>query len=153
MRQITASPLCRSRALNNDVGILAGLDPRAALEAVGPGVSLASRIGDKTLMDSFRATGAFACIATGDWDQGIKLLEDDLDEGGDELSRLKLLQVWLPLRAYRGEDVATELDWLLEHLAMREQRILQTQIHDTKARIELGDRAARRGTRGSPGEQ
>jgi hypothetical protein len=125
------------RGWMNEVGLLASLDPRAALDAGASAMALGRRLGQRGPVAFIAGLVGTAAYMTGDWDLATREIDSVLSGEPDESDLQQLLQPWIFIRASRGEDVTDEAARAMRWLELSGEHILETQVHDLRARLAL----------------
>ena len=101
------------RGANNLAAITSETDPRAALQAIRGGLTLARRLGSVLMEGSLATQYGFAAYRTGDWESAdgliSQLLSDDLLP---DIPRARLIQGSMAYQLAQGRDITSELDEL-----------------------------------------
>jgi tetratricopeptide (TPR) repeat protein len=98
------------RGLNNRLNDLADFDPRAYLDGVLDGLTLARRIGDRAWMLQFLLLSGFGAYAVGEWDEAVDRWQAVLAEDPEPGDRLVPLFGLLSVQSARGEPVPGAAD-------------------------------------------
>ncbi len=98
-------------------------------------MTLARRLGQRGFVLGVMTQVGFSAYPTGDWSMALDLLDEVLSEEIDERDWSLVAQPWITLRRSRGEPLEAEGGRLLTLLANSEEHILQTQVHDVRARL------------------
>ena len=77
----------------------------------------------------------FSAYPTGDWSMALDLLDEVLSDEIDERAWSQVVQPWITMRRARGERFEAEGGRLLSLLENSDEHILQTQVHDVRARL------------------
>jgi class 3 adenylate cyclase/tetratricopeptide (TPR) repeat protein len=123
-------PEVELRAIHN-LGLGLGLDdPRAAVELERAGLSVARRLGERSIEIILLGNAAEDARRTGDWGWALEELEAAIQLDIDAISRRSLLIVRAVYRAYQGELGRDEIDALRTDLAGGEDTDVQAGTHD-----------------------
>jgi class 3 adenylate cyclase/predicted ATPase len=134
------------RALNNNLNVIASIDPLAALEAVTAGLAVARRLGDERWVQGLTSQLVFIAIRTGNWDAIALDAERMLANTSDARARQNAVDNVASLRAARGEpidDLVAELEatHALENSSMSNMFVLDTKAWQQLAAGRLADAA------------
>ncbi|HEY5435151.1 MAG TPA: hypothetical protein VIK13_07950, partial [Candidatus Limnocylindrales bacterium] len=92
--------------------ILQDTDPRASFETSEAALEIATRLGMRSYARDLVGNAATAAIEVGEWDRSIREVSASRDESLDERARYYLRWVLATFTAWRGEDVAPEVERL-----------------------------------------
>ncbi len=95
------------RAFGNRSALEASRDPRAAVAVGRAGLAAARRLGYRD--SSVIGGAADAALRVGDWDWGLQLLDDALDEGFEGSERGAVLAGAIVFHALRGDPTAEQV--------------------------------------------
>ena len=98
------------RGLNNRLATERWMNPRILLDTAREGVSVASRVGDRSWVHVLREKVCQGSWLTGDWDGLLEVCGAGLDENPEAGDRMPYLLQMVVVGAARGEPVAELLD-------------------------------------------
>jgi len=131
-------PEVELRAIHN-LGLGLGLDdPRSAVELERAGITLARRLGDRSIEIILLGNSAEDARRTGDWQWAIGELESALQLDIDAASRRSLIVVRAGYRAYMGDMTEPELDAIREEAAGSEDTDILAGSHEVAAAMAAG---------------
>ena len=127
------------RAINNQTFVEAPRDPRAALETVRAGLSLARRFGQRNWIPTYVEYIAENSLRTGDWASPRAELEAVLQEDIDPVDRGTLMCVACRLDALGGGPVDARLGEASAHLRGSADNQIQAQLAETIAWVRFAE--------------
>jgi class 3 adenylate cyclase/tetratricopeptide (TPR) repeat protein len=133
-------------ALGNKGAYLGG-DPRAALEAERAGLALARRLGRRAGIVTNTANACEDAMRTGEWDWAVSAIDSLLAEELTDAERAGLMGTRIAYRACRGEDVADDIAFIEQRVAVAGGRLPESELADARAAIEFASGDLRRAAR------
>ena len=98
------------RGANNLAALTSDIDPRAALQAIRGGLTLARRLGSVLMEGSLATQYGFAAYRTGDWASADSLISALLsDDMLPDIPRARLIQGSMAYRLAQGLDLTADL--------------------------------------------
>jgi class 3 adenylate cyclase/tetratricopeptide (TPR) repeat protein len=127
----------RGRA--NEIGMLSGVDPRAAIEAATSAGALARRLGLRGPLSTAIAGFALAAYTAGEWAAALQDIDTYLADEPEGRDLMAVLNPALWIRAARGEDVSADAARVQAMLRATGEHIYATQVHDLGAAVAFAE--------------
>jgi class 3 adenylate cyclase/tetratricopeptide (TPR) repeat protein len=110
-------------------------DPRAGLTNDREALALARRLGFESYVRTLIGNAASAALETGEWDWAVGEVEATRDDSPDELARNYASWTLFAFAAWRGEDVAAELDRLATWVESIDESGAREAVHELRATV------------------
>jgi len=113
-------------------------DPRAAFETAEAALEVAMRLGLRSAAGTLVENAAGAAIDVGEWERAVRELTVARDESLDELTHNLLSWHLVTFAAWRGDDVAAEVDRLTAWAESFDEKGAREAVHGLRAEVAFG---------------
>jgi len=113
-------------------------DPRVAFETSEAALEIAVRLGLRSYVTTLVGNVASAATEVGEWERAIREVTVARDESPDEFARNYLGWVLVTFSAWRGDDVAAEVDRLTAWAESFDETLARQAVHGLHADVAFG---------------
>ena len=113
-------------------------DPRAAFETAEAALEVAMRLGLRSSARTLVENAAAAAIEVGEWERAVRELTVARDESLDEFTHNLLSWFLVTFGAWRGDDVAAEVDRLTAWAESFDEKGAREAVHGLRAEVAFG---------------
>jgi len=113
-------------------------DPRAAFESAVAALEVAVRLGQRSFARTLVGNAAEAALEVGEWEWAVRELSAARDDSPDEFARNYMSWGLFRFDAWRGVDVAAEIDRLTAWAEGFDETSASEAVHELRAEVAFG---------------